>query len=311
MKDMADIKRLLEEGETISIEFKSDRKCLSDRDLLAAVVALANTEGGILLLGVEDDGTTTGIHTRHKDLTGLSSLIASRTSPSLSVKVTPVIFNGVEIAHIQVPKSRQLIATSEGILQRRRLMADGTPEAVPFYPHEFTQRQSSLGLLDPSAMVLADLTVDDFNSLERQRIREMIRRYGGDSSLLPLADEELDGALGLTVTEGGIRRPTMAGILLLGREEILRRHLPAHEAAFQVLEGTDVRVNEFFRKPLLQTFEEIEQLFFPWVLEREFQVGMFRVPIPNYDRRAFREALVNALVHKLCSSGRYPHSSER
>ncbi len=170
-------------------------------------------------------------------------------------------------------------------------MADGTPEAVPFYPHEFTQRQSSLGLLDPSAMVLAELTVDDFNPLERQRIREMIRRYGGDSSLLPLSDEELDGVLGLTSSEGGVRRPTMAGILLLGREEILRRHLPAHEAAFQVLEGTDIRVNEIFRKPLLQTFEEIEQLFFPWVLEREFQVGLFRVPIPNYDRRAFREAL--------------------
>ncbi len=170
-------------------------------------------------------------------------------------------------------------------------MADGTPEAVPFYPHEFTQRQSSLGLLDPSAMVLAELTVDDFNPLERQRIREMIRRYGGDSSLLPLSDEELDGALGLNSSEGGVRRPTMAGILLLGREEILRRHLPAHEAAFQVLEGTDVRVNEFFRKPLLQTFEEIEQLYFPWILEREFQVGLFRVPIPNYDCRAFREAL--------------------
>jgi ATP-dependent DNA helicase RecG len=265
---------------------------------LAAVVALANTEGGILLLGVEDDGTATGLHSRHRDLTGLTSLIASRTSPSLSVRVSAVTCDNLEIAQIQVPKSRQLIATSEGILQRRRLMADGTPEAVPFYPHEFTQRQSSLGLLDPSAMILAELTVDDFNPLERQRIREMIRRYGGDSSLLPLADEELDGALGLTATEGGVRRPTIAGILLLGREEILRRHLPAHEAAFQVLEGTDVRVNEFFRKPLLQTFEEIEQLFFPWVLEREFQVGMFRVPIPNYDRRVFREALVNALVHR-------------
>lgn len=67
--------------------------------------------------------------------------------------------------------------------------------------------------------------------------------------------------MGLTTTESGVRRPTMAGILLLGREDTLRRHLPAHEAAFQVLEGTDVRVNEFYRKPLLQTFEEIEQHF--------------------------------------------------
>jgi ATP-dependent DNA helicase RecG len=34
------------------------------------------------------------------------------------------------------------------------------------------------------------------------------------------------------------------------------------------------------------------------VEEEEIQVGLFRVPVPNYDRRAFREAFVNALVHR-------------
>ena len=298
MSDFPDIKDLLTNGESLTVEFKSDRKCLSDKDLVTAVVALANTEGGVLLLGVEDNGGVTGIHDNHHDFIGLAALIANRTNPSLAVKVASVQASGMEIAHIQVPKARQLTATSEGILQRRRLMADGTPQAVPFYPHEFTQRQSSLGLLDPSALPLTDLTVDELNPLERQRIRELVRRYGGDSSLLPLADEELDGALGLTVTVDGIRRPTLAGLLVLGREQTLRLHLPAYEVAFQVLEGTEVRANEFFRKPLLQAFEEVERLFSPWVTEREFQVGLFRVPIPNYDKRAFREALVNSLVHR-------------
>lgn len=113
-----------------------------------------------------------------------------------------------------------------------------------------------------------------------------------------MSDEELDGALGLVTTVEGVRRPTVAGLLILGREDILRRHLPAHEAAFQVLEGTDVRANEFFRKPLLQTFEEVELLFMARLDEQEIQAGLFRVPIPNYDRRAFREAFINALVHR-------------
>jgi ATP-dependent DNA helicase RecG len=181
---------------------------------------------------------------------------------------------------------------------RRRLMVSGKPEAVPFLPHEFMQRQSSLGLIDPSATPLTSITADDLYPLERQRIREAIRRYGGDKSLLPLADEELDGALGLVTTIEGIRRPTLAGLLLMGREEILRQYIPAHEIAFQVLAGTDVVVNEFFRKPLLQTFEEVELLFKARVDEQEIQVGLFRVPIPNYDRRAFREAFINALVHR-------------
>lgn len=166
---------LLAGGETLTVEFKSDRKCLPDRDLIAAIVALANTEGGDLLLGVEDDGTVTGLHANHHDVSGIAALITNRTNPALSVTVTLVEIQGHRIAAIQVPKSRHLVTTSDGLMQRRRLLADGRPEAVPFYPHEFVQRQSSLGMADPSAMPMMELTVADMNPLERQRIREAIR----------------------------------------------------------------------------------------------------------------------------------------
>ena len=293
-----EIKTIRDNGETLAIEFKSDVKGLPDRDLVAAVVALANTEGGLILLGVEDDGTITGVQPSHQDTTGLKALIANRTSPSVAISTEIIEQDGKKILSITVPKSSSIVSTTDGLVLRRRLMASGRPEAVPFYPHEFVQRQAALGLVDPSAMPLVSLSVDDLNPLERQRIREAIRRYGGDMTLLPLADEELDGALGLVTTVEGVRRPTVAGLLFLGREEIIRRHIPAHEVAFQVLEGTDVRVNEFFRKPLLQTFEEVELLFKARVVEQEIQVGLFRVPIPNFDRRAFREGFINALVHR-------------
>ena len=293
-----DIKKRIQQGESLTLEFKSDLKCLADRELVTAVVALANTEGGDLLLGVEDDGTVTGLHPTHTRLDSLPALIANRTNPSLGVRVIPVSLPEGTVARIQVPKSRHLVATSEGLLQRRRLKLDGTPEAVPFYPHEFMQRQSGLGLLDPSALPLEDIAVDQLDPLQRLRLRNAVRKYGGEQSLLPLADDELDGALGLTVEHRGRRVPTVAGLLLLGTEPLLRRHLPAYEVAFQVLRGTDVQVNEFYRKPLLETFEEVELQFKPWVVEEELQVGLFRVPVPNYDRRAFREALVNALVHR-------------
>jgi len=296
--DTNELLALIERGESLMLEFKSDAKRLSDRDLVAAVVALANTEGGYLLLGVEDDGTITGLHPEHLNLAGMPVLIANKTTPALTVRVEAVTTSLGTIAVIDVPKSRQLVATADGILQRRRLLANGRPEAVPFYPHEFVQRQSALGLVDPSAMVIDGLTAADLNPLERLRLREAIRKYGGDQALLQLADDELDGALGATMVVDGVQRPTLAGLLLLGREEQLRRFVPAYETAFQVLEGTAVRVNEFFRKPLLQTFEEIEQLFRARITEQEIQVGLFRVPIPTYDRRAFREAFVNALVHR-------------
>ncbi len=293
-----EIGNLIQQGESLALEFKSDLKCLSDRDLVAAVVSLANTDGGNLLLGVEDDGTVTGLHTNHLNVSGIPALIANKTNPALSVRVERCGLQGKSIASIFVPKSRQLVSTSDGLLVRRRLKLDGTPEAVPFYPHEFIQRQSSMGLVDPSAMVLEDVEANQLDPLQRLRIRNAIKKYGGEQSLLALADDELDGALGLTKSISEKRRPTVAGLLLLGTEDLLRTHLPAYEVAFQVLSGTDVKVNEFYRKPLIETFEEVELQFKPWVVEDELEVGLFRVPIPNYDRRAFREGFVNALVHR-------------
>jgi ATP-dependent DNA helicase RecG len=119
------------------------------------------------------------------------------------------------------------VATSEGLLQRRRLMADGTPQAVPFYPHEFIQRQSTLGLVDQTALAVTEATTAALNPLERERLRQMITRYGGDQSLLPLSDSELDGAMGFVTTIDGVKVPTIAGLLALGREEALRRFVPA------------------------------------------------------------------------------------
>jgi ATP-dependent DNA helicase RecG len=48
-------------GETYEVEFKGEqRERLNDRDLVEAVVCLANGTGGVLLVGVEDDGTVSG-----------------------------------------------------------------------------------------------------------------------------------------------------------------------------------------------------------------------------------------------------------
>lgn len=290
--------RPIPERESLTIEFKSDRDRLPDRDLVAAVICLANTEGGDLYVGVEKDGTVSGLHTSHQNVTGVVALIANQTSPPLTVRVEVVEVDKVRVAKIMVPKSRQLVATAEGLLQRRRLKADGTPECVPLYPHEIAQRQSDLGLLDYSGLPLPAASLADFDPLERERLRQCVERYGGDLSLIGLADEELVGALGLVRREEGRLVPTVAGLLILGKESALREHLPTHEVAFQVLEGTDVRVNEFRRMPLLKTFEWVEQQFRARLVEKELQAGLFRVPVPNYDPRAFREAFVNALVHR-------------
>lgn len=169
---------LIKLGESLTIEFKSDIKGLPDRELIATVVALTNTEGGEILLGVEDDGSITGLHPTHSDLSALPALVYNKTNPSVSVRVEVVVLDGTSVGRVFVPKAKQLRATSDGVVLRRRIKLDGTPEAIPFYPHEFVGRQSTLGIADPSAAVLQDLRANDLDPLQRVRLRNAIKRYG-------------------------------------------------------------------------------------------------------------------------------------
>ena len=65
-----------------------------------------------------------------------------------------------------------------------------------------------------------------------------------------------------------------------------------------MLEGTDIRVNESFTMPILAAFEKITERFSAWNSSEEIAMGLFRMTIPDYDPRAFREALVNAFCHR-------------
>lgn len=289
----------LPQVETLTVEFKSDRKCLPDHELVEALVGLANTDGGELWLGVEDDGTPTGLHSSHQHLAGLPGLVAARTSPSLAVTVSALNIAGVQVARIVVPLSRSEVATTSGVYLRRRLKADGTPECIPMLPHDRSSRAGRFGLADASAQAVAGATLADFDPLERERLRQAIRQYGGDRVLLELDDEALDGALGFTLrTPSGERVPTLTGLLVMGRESALRTLVPTHELAFQVLARETVSFNEFRRFPLLKALEWLETNFRPYNPEEEVQIGLFRVPVPKVDMGAFREAVANALVHR-------------
>ena len=55
------IKEFLEEGEGLNLEFKKATNKLPD-NLFETVCAFLNTDGGFILLGVDDDGTVLGVN---------------------------------------------------------------------------------------------------------------------------------------------------------------------------------------------------------------------------------------------------------
>lgn len=285
--------------EDLIVEFKSDLKKYSDSDLIDEIVGMTNTKGGVLYLGVEDNGDISGVHSQHKDAIGVTALIANSTVPSISVRAEIIVEEEKDVLKIEIPVSRTVVSTSAGKMLRRRLKANGTPEVIPMYSYEVVTRLAELALLDFSAGPLAGATISDFDPNQRIRLRSIIQnRPGGEKNLLGLSDDELDKALRLTTEVDGKVYPTVTGMLLIGKVNSIEKLMPTARAAFQVLEGTKVRVNLETSGPLLEVFEKFETYVDAWNPEREIEYGLFRNAIPEFDKAAFREGLINAFCHR-------------
>lgn len=287
--------------ETLQIEFKSDPVGgLSDKSVADAVVGLANAQGGVLYIGIDDNGTISGLRSeKWRNPKKAAAFISNYTVPPLLLETDLVPAEKDRwVLTIKVPKAQGLCATRDGKVLRRRIKVDGRPENIPMFPQEYSGRLSELGLLDYSAQVLPESSYADIDAQERNRLRKLIRANRGESALLELADEDLDKALGVVRAVDGKLRPTVAGLLLLGKKESIATLLPTSKVAFQVLTGTDVRENIEVQLPLLSTFEELLYRFSAWNPEQEFQEGLFRVPVPEFSERAFRAGIVNALCHR-------------
>lgn len=298
----ARVNRWIAGGERYDVEFKGEqRERLNDRDLVEAVVCLANGRGGVLLVGVEDDGTVSGAQPRHEagrtDPLRLQALIANMTQPPLSTTVETVQVEGREVVVVEVPDSPRVVGTTKGTYVRRAVAGDGRPTCVPYHAHEMLAHEVDRGAVDWAGLRVGGATWEDLDPLEFERLRRMAGTAGGgaDRVLASLSDREIASALGLVPHDVEV---TTGALLMFGRVEALRRFLPTHEAAFQVLRGLEIEANDFMPYPLLRLAEEMFARFQARNREDEVQFGLLRLAVSTYSATAFREALANALIHR-------------
>lgn len=303
MMDLEQLEGLIAAGESLRIEFKADRQQINDGTIYEEVVALANTEGGVLLIGVEDDGTVTGAKPRHgrsTDPPKLQAAIFNNTVPNVNTRISIVPHPHGGVLAIEVDPYPEPCATATGKSVRRTIGGDGKPQTVPYYPRDQRSRRTDMGLLDFSAQLVEAATMESLDPLEFERLRQTIARLHGDQTLLQLTDGDLSKALRLVESRGDGRLvPNFAGLLLVGRETAIESLLPTHKLHFQVLDAQgDVKVNDVFHRPLIRLLADVDARFSARNEEREVMVGMFRLPVPDYSPVGFREAVNNAVLHR-------------
>lgn len=290
-----DLERLIGGGESYSLEFKRD---INDSELTTNVVCLANGDGGLLLIGVDDDGAVIGARPRHGKATEperLPALVANTTSPPVNVTASTVDVGGKTVIVIEVPKQTSLVSTTSGVYVRRALDVNGDAQCLPMQPHDAIARLASIGQRDLSAMPVPDATSDDLDEIEIGRFRESVRTIG-DRTLAELSTDDLISALGFRTVDGDL---VVGAVLMFGTEQALRRFVPTHEVAFQVLDqSSGVQANRIQRIPLVRAMTELSSAIAPFNLEEEVEHGLLRVGLPRYSDVAIRETIANALVHR-------------
>lgn len=101
---LQDIHKLAKGGEGLRLEFK--KKAMFPEKIVREVIALANTEGGFLLVGVDDDGTVSGQRFIEEEVFVIKKAIADMIRPTLDYEIE--VFKLTEkkgVAVFQIPKS--------------------------------------------------------------------------------------------------------------------------------------------------------------------------------------------------------------
>ncbi|MCE7991966.1 MAG: ATP-binding protein [Roseivirga sp.] len=105
--DLQELKRLISRGEGQYLEFK--KKANHPEKIIKELVAFANSKGGLLVLGVDDDGTLSGTRSIEGEVFILEDAIAKSIRPRPVYKVEIIKLNekkGVALFHIEEGKRK-------------------------------------------------------------------------------------------------------------------------------------------------------------------------------------------------------------
>lgn len=299
---------IIHNGENSGVEFKRD--VIQNHELAEELVAFANLEGGIVLLGVEDDGSISGT-TRPNTEEFVMNACRDKIRPALIpfYEVVKDVEPGKDVAVVRVSRgfdvhtrwhnNRNVYYIRVGTQSR-----EPTPEELA---RLFQQRGAVRAELRPvSGATFADL---DFRRLKNYFVHVRQQQE------VPADDDEAAWATLLFNTEimveDGI---TVSGILLFGRNP--NRFLPQagiDAAAFPRLDKDyAARERSSLRGPMTPLLNDAGEIVEAGLVEQALAFVMRNIAVTGqlesggarreeilaYPMEAIREAVVNALVHR-------------
>ncbi len=275
--------RLLASGESERVEFKESL----DREALETVAAFANTNGGVLLVGVRDDGTVRGVTLGKETLREWANRIAQATH--LHPQIGKLSDEDRTVVIIEVAESPSKPVPCRGryfkrVAKSNRQMTDDDLTRMVLGKLGMTWDQ----VTEPRA------SLDDLDPDQLRRFRKLCNLKGRRP--IPEGEDAKSALEKLGLLRDG--RLTRAAVLLFGREP--RRFYPSAFVKIGRFRSPTMIVDD--REIYGTLFEQVEGAmgYFREHLQTRFEFygEPAREVIWEYPLEALREAIVNAVCHR-------------
>ena len=92
---------LIEEGENIHCEFK--RHFTTPEKIAKEMIAFANTKGGYILFGIDDDRTIIGVESEKSEAEMIEDAAKNHCEPQIEHKLNYISYKGKEIVAVTLP----------------------------------------------------------------------------------------------------------------------------------------------------------------------------------------------------------------
>lgn len=280
--DVADI-AFLPEGKTV--EFKRDLSSI--KPIMKTLVAFANTAGGTLLIGRDNDGTIVGVKDIFEAEEKLANAIADSILPPLMPEIEITSYKGkalllIRVAHWKGPFYIKSQGPNDGVYIR--LGSTNRAASAEFIAE--LKRSFSNTSFDQLPCPSVDV-----NGLDKKRIEQA---FGRKMNL-----QELE-TLGILVSNGKNLVSSNGGIILFGQDPIRNKYFPNAEvraARFQGVDKVDFIDQYDCPGTIIEAMKEIPN-FIRRNTRLSAKIDQFqRKDIPEYPQIALREVLTNAFVH--------------
>jgi len=204
------VNTLIARGEGQTIEFKPFRGGIIVSQLAETLVAFANAEGGVVLVGVEDDGMVTGFSPTTDNLDRLLNAARNTCHPSVEATLIPVEIDGATVVAMKIDRSSRLHIHADGRVllrvgsQDKRLLGDDILKVA--------SAKSEVSCEDEPVV---EATIDD---LDDRGIADYVRhREERLQAQLTLGKTDLLRALGPITVRHGVESSNVAAVLLFGK----------------------------------------------------------------------------------------------